>query len=155
MPVNLNVPIQPPQLSVAKVVAIKIENNVEQWVETWVSFGSMIDGVFVEYVDPITHIKVTPAHYKIEDGNHPLQPGASLRRCQSCEKWYGLETACSCGGATVPYDGLTRLMDAAPVGANMHDAISSAIYNFLLNEIVPDPQTGELKALLDATEGGQ
>jgi len=150
MPVTLNRTIEPVTLDSAKVVAFKVENNVERWVEVWVAFGQDVDGAFVEYRDPATGSTVSPAYFKVEDGLHPLSPHMSLRKCPACGLWWKLEAECSCGESTVPYDGFTRLASSSPSGGSLYAAIAVALYAFLTSEIVPDPSTWELVRLLDA-----
>jgi len=142
MPVTLQTPLNLDVLDVAKVVSFKVENNVEHWIEIWLGFGTLVDGVFVEGAAP-------PAYFKIENGVNPLAPNVSLRKCTSCDLWYVLEDECpACGGDTAPYDGFTRLVETTPSGDNLHDAISAALYAFLETEQVPDPDTGEIVPLL-------
>lgn len=145
MPVTLNTTIEPVLPDSAKVVAFKVENNVEHWIEIWVAFGAIVDEHFVEAPT------IPPAYFKIEDGVNPFAANVSLRRCPECELWFGLEENCSaCGGQTDPYDGFSRLVSTTPTGANMYEAIEVALYSFLLNESVPNPDTGEVEPLLDA-----
>jgi hypothetical protein len=129
MPVVLKQAIDPDPLTTAKVVAFKVENNVSHWVEIWIGFGKLVGGVFVE--SPT----IPPKYVRIENGCHPLSPNTSLRKCAACDLWFGLEKVCSaCGGPTEPYDGFTRLASTPPSGTNLHDAIASALYNFLTTE---------------------
>jgi len=145
MPVTLNQPTEPVVPDAAKVVAFKVENNVENWIEVWVAFGHTVEGNFVE------HVSISPAYFKIEDGCNPLAPNVALCSCDNCDTWLGLETECpDCGDPTTPYDGFSRLVMSTPSGDNMHDILSSALYAFLLNESVPDPDSGEVVPLLDA-----
>jgi len=148
MPVELSAPVEPIILHHAKVVAIKVEDNVEQWVKLWVSYGSMVDGVWAEYVDPNTGLTAGATEYHIENGHNPLMHGQGLRKCPSCGLWWTLETECSCGEETEPYDGFTRLASAAPSGGSLYEVIKLAVYAFLTAEEVPDPITGEVRPLL-------
>ena len=153
MPVELNVPIEPVVLRTAKVVGFKGEENEEHWLKIWVSYGKVIGSLWVEHRDPITGDKVTPTEYHLENGHHPLRHGMSLRKCVECGAWYGLEVACTveeCDGTTEPYDGFTRLGNGTPNGDTNRSVNKNAMYDFLLNEVVPDPDTGELRPLLDA-----
>lgn len=153
MPILLSKSLEPVILARGKIVAIKIEVNQEHWVDVWISYGNTIDGVWTEWADEKTGRKIDPTCYHIEDGVHPLSPGASLRRCPDCYKWYGLELVCTtCGAGTLPYDGLTRAMSAVTAdGATVYAAIRDVLYDFLLTEELPDPVTGELALLLDGT----
>lgn len=152
MPVTLNRTIEPVVLDSAKVVAFKVENNLEHWIELWVSFGQLVGGNFAEYRDPDTGATIPPAYLKIEDGHHPLSPDMALRKCAACDLWYRLELECpACSGPTAAYDGFSRLVGGSPPpGGNLHDVISTAIYAFLVGESVPDPDSWELVRLLDA-----
>jgi len=152
MPVTLHRTIEPVVLDSAKVVAFKVENNVERWVEIWVAFGQIVEGSFVEHADPVTGIRVPPAYFKIEDGCHPLSPNTALRKCSACGAWCKLEIACpDCGGATVPYDGFSRLAGTLIAGgSNLHGTLAAVLYAFLLGESVPDLDTWDASPLLDA-----
>lgn len=146
MSVRLNQPIDAKVLRHAKIVNFTLEDNVARYVIVYVAFGEMIDDFFVEWVDPTTGVKCEPKRFKIEDGIHPQQENRSLRRCPDCGKWFGLESICdSCGAATDPYDGLTRLALDGLDRINVR-----RIARFLMREVVPDPVTGQVGKLLDA-----
>lgn len=133
MPVTLKDPITPPTADTAKVVAFKVEDNVERWIIIWVCEGALVDGEFVQ------NEALPVLEFKIEDGNHPLANGRALRKCVECGRWHGLETAClACGGDLTPYDGFTRLNMQAPEGPTMYHAIKNALYGFLTAEMVPE-----------------
>ena len=148
MPVEVSTPIEPVVLPFAKIVAIKIEDNVEHWVKLWVSFGTLEEGQWVEYVDPNTGLTAGVKEYHLEDGHNPLMHGQSLRKCTSCGLWWGLETECSCGESTEPYDGFSRIAMLSPSGDTIYTAIKDILYTFLTTEEIPDPVTGEVKPLL-------
>jgi len=148
MPVELDTPVEPVVLGFAKIVALKVEDNVEHWAKVWVSYGTMVDDQWVEYCDPTTGNVIPPKEYHLEDGHHPLAQGTSLRLCPSCGLWWGLETECSCGEGTVPYDGFSRLASSAPVGGSIYSVIRDSLYTFLTSELVPNPLTGEVEPLL-------
>jgi len=151
MPVPLKNPIVPPPADTAKVAAFKVEDNVEQWIIIWVCEGTMDGDEFVP--NPMC----PPLEFKIEDGNHPLDNGRSLRKCPECGKWYGLETVCPDDGTeTVPYDGFMRIAMSPPSGMTMYECIKSELYAFLTTESVPvinpDGTYGEAEVLLPVSE---
>lgn len=156
MPVKLTHPYQTTTLDVAKVAAIKIEENVahgSRWIEVWAILGRMDGEKFVQYADPFTG-SLAWRYYKIEDGNHPLSPNMGLGKCATCSGWLRGQTSGThegCGGTVAPYDGWTRLTVQIPVGRSIREAIALAVYSFLLSEIVPDPETWEPIKLLDGT----
>ena len=150
MPVLLSEPVVPPPADTAKVVAFKVEDNVEAWIIIWVCQGSMDGEEFVP--NPMLPV----LEFKIEDGNHPLANGRALRRCPDCDKWHGLETECTeCGAELLPYDGFTRIAGRPPpdVGT-MYECIKSVLYEFLCTEAVPtinpDGTLGDEAVLLPA-----
>lgn len=145
MPVTLATPLVTEAPDTAKVVAFKVENNVEHWIEVWVAFGNVVDGNFVECRT------CAPLYLKIENGCNPHASNTSLRKCPECDLWFGLEANCSvCGGQTDPYDGFSRLAATVTAGGvSLYDEIASAIYAFLTSESVPNPDTGEVAPLLE------
>jgi hypothetical protein len=154
MPVTLTTPVEPVILQHAKVAAFKVEVNRGLWIEIWIAFGSMVEGTFVEHIDPVTMEAATPRYIKIENGFHPLVPGRALKKCPSCGLWWGAELTCSCGAELDLYDGMTRLCMgmSVPPGDCLYQVIASALYSFLTSESVPDPVTGEEVPLLDGGE---
>jgi hypothetical protein len=156
MPVKLTHPYQTVTLDMAKVAAIKIEENPSvgsRWIEIWAVLGRMEEGVFVQYADPKTG-QLAWRYFKIEDGRHPLLVNVGLGKCATCSQWLRGQTSGQhegCGGTVAPYDGWERLSAQLPVGANIREAIARAVYGFLLTEVVPDPDTWELAKLIDGT----
>lgn len=146
-----------------KVANHEVEDNVERWLNMWVIYGNIVDGVFVEYHDPATGQPIPPTQVKLEDGHHPLVPDSALTKCPSCGKWFQLETNCDeadCDGAELlPYDGFSRAgtwgisdptyYDDLP-GKCPYFVTKKALYEFLRTELVPDPTTGEERPLIDA-----
>lgn len=149
-----------------KIVNHQVEDNVEKWIDIYYVFGTIVDGEFVQYFDPVTAMGIPVQRVKLEVGNHPLDPGTGLRKCPSCGKWYRLEVECEdCTGvATVPYDGLLRSMmwgaqDPAHYTSNPAEPVcpyfvmKRALYEFLIAEQVPDPDDWpNMRPLVDATD---
>jgi len=151
----------PPPITHMKVVAFKLEDNVERWIEIWVSYGTYIDDKWQEWYDEDTKVKKEPLHFKIEDGCHPVVSSMSLRKCPTCGKWFSLEQICDvpeCGGvATVPYDGYTRLMrEHIPTlcaeGKSCLSRIKERITSFVVKESVPNAMTWEIEPLIFGDE---
>lgn len=130
------------------MVAFKVEDNVEHWLKVWVCYGTVKDGVWEEYSDPATGNTIAPKEYHVEDGHNPLSHGTSLRKCPACGLWWNLETECSCGEATDPYDGFTRLASVFCEADSLYNVIKDCLYTFLTTELVPNPDTGEVEPLL-------
>lgn len=157
MPIRLTHPFQTVALDVAKLAAMKIENNPSKgthWLELWVILGREEEGVFVQYADPRTG-DMAPFHFKLEHGCHPLT-GLALGRCDTCGAWHpaaaGVCGKDACEGSIQPYDGMARMCQSVPAGALcMYEAIQKVIYGFLTTEEVPDPTTWEPIKLLDGT----
>lgn len=143
----------PAALEYAKIAAVKVEDNVERWIDLWVVFGEDVAGTFVEYIDPDTGQQVPPVLIHIENGQHPLADrGTSLKKCDPCDLWYGLEETCTnCGNPTHPYAGFTRFRNRTPQRPKVLNAFWDALYKFLTDEEVPDPTTGVLRKLIDGT----
>ena len=155
MHVRLTNPYTPPAaLELAKIAAVKVEENREDWIDLWIVYGTEEGGAFREYQDPVTGQVIAAVLVHLEDGHHPLAPrGTALSRCDTCEAWGAFPGPCEvdgCSGTREPYDGLTRLL---ALEADRPRAVLSfwrALYRFLMAEEVPDPSTGELRKLLDA-----
>jgi hypothetical protein len=168
MPATLNPgsQIEIPQqiIDTIKVVNHQVEQNIEYWIDIYYVFGTVVDGEFVQYFDPVTAMGIPVQRVKLEDGNHPLRPGSSLRKCPTCGKWFQLESACDepeCEGvATVPYDGFTRAMLWGAGDPDYYEApvcpymvTKRAIYEFLMAEQVPDPDDWpNMRPLVDASD---
>lgn len=141
MPIDLDTPVDfnPPEM--AAIGAIKIENIAGQWMDIWITYGDVVDDVFVETVDPYSGTRVQATQIHIEDGLHPLVPNMSLRKCPQCGRWFKLTTECpDCLTATGLYDGWTRLIQTV-VSGSVHAKFMDVIYAFLVAEQVPDPLT--------------
>lgn len=118
-------------LDMARIMSINIETNPckhglgsnHQYIDCFVVWGRMVDGVFAEQMDPETH--AIAQYYRVTDGCNPhsrlalpgMDPssdGAPLGRCDEviCLAWQdrGLGELCpDCETGTVqPYDGFTR-----------------------------------------------
>lgn len=139
-------------LDKAKVAAFKVENNQENWIEIWVIYGADVDGRFVEYQDPATGHTIPVTYIKLETGSHPLRPGTALRKCSVCGKWLSLslcdEPGCEDASA-LPYDGFARAAFMETGQNQPYHVMKSAIYSFVMSEIVPDPDTWENRPLID------
>jgi len=136
-------------IDTVKIVNHQVENNIEQWIDIYYVLGTMDGDDFVQYFDPVTAMGIPVQRVKLENGNHPLEPGTALRKCPTCGKWFRLETVCdepACESVElVPYDGLTRAMMwkaedpdyyAPPICPYL--VTKKALYEFLMNEEVPD-----------------
>lgn len=168
MPLKLAEPKQSVAIDEARVAAIHIENNPfkgTQWIDIYVVLGREVDGVWQQYVDPISeaiaqYYRITPGcnpHARPTFFGHgPLGDGVALGKCNVCGVWHPIKSGpCSeegCEGTVEPYDGFQRLVSLVPVGDTIYDAIKNAVYAFLTSEQVPDPLTGEIRPLLAATE---
>lgn len=155
MHVRLTTPFTPPPaLELAKIAAVKVEENREDWVDLWVVYGTEEDGRFREYQDPQTGQNIPAVGIHIENGHHPLaQRGTALSQCDACGAWGALPGPCDerrCDGTRQPYDGLTRLLALEGDRPGALVSFWRVLYRFLLTEQVPDPDTGELRKLLDA-----
>lgn len=143
----------PATLERAKIAAVKLEDNVERWIDLWIVFGTEEAGTFVEYRDPDTGQQLPAVLVHLEDGQNPLAPrGTALSRCGDCGAWGGLLATCrdpECEGAMIPYDGLSRFLELKGKGKAAAAGFWEALYSFVLAEEVPDPETGELRRLLD------
>jgi len=158
MPVTLNHPFISKTIDKARVAAIKIEENAprnQRWIEVWVTCGYEEGGQFIQMVQPYTGAEVM-LYVKIENGMHPLQSGRLLSKCDVCRAQASVEagslcTVPGCPGVMRAYDGWTRVSTALTHGASVYEEIARVLYTFLLTEWVPDPDTWELKPLLDAS----
>lgn len=159
MSLQLNQPKQAKTLDRVRITALKVEQNVcagQLWVEFWLCLGYQAvpgdDNTFVQQIDPDTGNDVY-SYLKIENGMNPFRSGMMLGKCDSCGKWFPLVGGpCDdCSGTIQPYDGWTRLV-FMPVsaGGSIYTVIRDNAYNFFCNEEVPDPDTWELRKLLDA-----
>lgn len=161
---SLTTPKQTVSINRAKIVALKMENNPflgTRWMDIFVVYCSETE----QYSEPGTG--ALAQHYRIESGRNPhaqqiyfgQTPNSSdhaLGLCDVCETWHNKAGgACQedgCEGTIQPYDGLDRLCGHTPEqGVCCAEAIFGSLYDFLTNEMVPDPETGELKLLLDAS----
>lgn len=145
---QVNIPAQ--LVDTIKIVNHQVEDNIEQWIDIYYVFGTMVDGDFVQYFDPITAMGIPVQRVKLENGAHPLTPGSALKKCPTCEKWFQLETVCdvlSCNSIALEnYDGFTRALTwgatdpdhyAPPICP--YTVTKKALYEFLMLEVVPDP----------------
>jgi hypothetical protein len=160
MSLLLNQPFNLDPLDRVKLAALKIEENKsrgQRWVEFWLVFGRLSNPAdpesFVQYVDPITGREAK--YIKLEYGVHPLAPDTALGKCNICGKWFPtMMGSCDvegCTGTIKGYDGWMRAVSIVTAGnRTMFEEIRDNCYNFLINEIVPDPITWEPVKLLDA-----
>ena len=131
MPKLLREPKQAKKLDRVRIAAFKFQDNVfqgERWIEVWVVLGVVEDGQFQQYVDPETGEEVYQ-YIKLEDGAHPLAPGTALEG----------------------YDGARRFILGNHGSTLTYSAFKEALYDFLANEEVPHPVTGEAVKVLDIT----
>lgn len=149
--ITLTLPPDPPSITHAKVVAMKMEDNVEHWIKAWVAFGYLNEGDFVEYRHSATRTIIQPVELHFEDGCHPFDPSRSLRQCPSCNEWYATEVECpSCEVATEPYDAFSRLVGVTPGdGYSCCLGMTCAIHQLVVTDQVPDLITGELRFLIE------
>jgi hypothetical protein len=163
MSLQLVNPKQAVQLDRVRIACIKIEYNPykgQTWVEFWLTIGRLAvpgnEASFQQHIDPDTGEEVF-AYLKIENGMNPFRGGTMLGKCGTCGKWFALVSgscdADGCDGTIGPYDGFTRLMTATASAGTIFDAIANIAYSFLCTEQVPDPDTWEIKRLLEANLG--
>lgn len=133
MAVEIANPKQAVTLNQARVMRIDIEHNPckqQIWIDLYVVWGYLHEGVFCEHMDPET--AAIAQYYRISDGSNPhARPalpgedpagnGPPLGRCDTCDVWHdrGLDQPCpedGCEGTVQPYNGLTRLVSALAEG---------------------------------------
>jgi hypothetical protein len=159
MSVILKTPVNTVSLDRIRIASIKIEYNPsigQLWTEYWLTIGKLLvpddQTTFKQYYDQQTGAEVF-AYLKIEDGMNPFRPGMALGKCAECGKWFNaISGACDvdgCGGIINPYDGWTRMASVIVPEGTIFNAISTSSYAFLAAEEVPDPDTWELKYLID------
>lgn len=147
---TLNNPITTQTLDTVKVVSFKVEDNPssqQYWVLSWSVLGYMDGPTFIEYMNPLTGQQAV--YHRIENGFNPLMEGRMLGKCDDCDEWVldqNSGTCPLCGVGTVePYDGYTRLYKNQKIK-------TKDIEDFLCDEEVPDPDTGVVQYILDATK---
>lgn len=141
-----------------RIASYKYEDNKyngTQWVEYWCVLGTLSNPIdessFVQYADPVTGKEVY-LYVKIENGNHPLQSGTMLGKCDLCQKWVAkINGVCElCGrGDIIPYDGYTRLMNEKLSNKEHMESIKELAYSFLSKEEVPDISTWQNRKILE------
>jgi len=147
-----------------RIAAFKVEDNVTQgrrWVEVWVVLGRRQiaddDTSFQQFVDPETGDEVYQ-YIKLENAMHPLSSGTALGKCSVCGNWMtaiGMDCDVEgCSGVSQAYDGAHRLILMQETNTTLsYTAFKQLLYSFLMDEMVPHPETWELVRLLDAQEG--
>lgn len=158
MPVLLTDPLESVPLERIRVAAIKWENNPlkgQQWVEIWLTLVHLVGEDLVQYVDPNTGDE---AHYiKVEDGVHPLAPDTALGKCDTCAAWYARTTGecdeIGCEGTVQPHPCYARLCAESidPTADCVWQSLRKGVYNWLLSEDVPDPDTWVVRKILDGS----
>lgn len=160
MSVLLNQPKQTIELPRARVAAIKIEENPyrgQRWIEFYIVLGRVVGSNFEQFAEPETGSEVYE-YIKIENGLHPLRAGMALGKCDVCGTWFaknnGACTEVDCTGTIQPYDGWTRLALAIITkGRSLFVEVQDGSYSFLTTEEVPDPDTWEMRKLLEGIWG--
>lgn len=150
---KLNKPLKTETLDFIRIAAFKLEDNKykgSKWVEIWVVIGKITNGVFDQYLNPITGGEEY-LYIKLEDHFHPLKPGTKLGKCELCNSWTA-ENTCfktACGGRIIPYDGLTRLENTALNSGLILVEFKKVLYDFLSKEVIPNPVSWEEMKILD------
>jgi len=148
--ITLPAPIDPPpKITHAKIVAIKMEDNIEHWIKAWATYGYQVGGEFVEWREPTSGNIAQPVEIHFEDGVHPLAPGRALFVCPDCGRFSETADPCPCEGRPAPYDAFSRLVGTAP-GDRQTCCVGMicGIYQLATTDRVPDLITGEPRTII-------
>lgn len=161
MPGTLNTPIDIGSgvlVPRAKIAAFKIECNIERWLDIWIIYGDDDGGQepWVDYHHTILNVGIPPTYIHIENGMHPLCHGMALRQCPTCGKFFRLETECDvleCDGAVlIPWPGLDIFCQWVTEHNTPYNVMQAAMYGYLMDTMIPDLDTWELRQILEISD---